>query len=261
LSAQLAQQKPSPEVDQALRARITQFHQAYVDGKFRVAEQLVAEDSRDFFFEIEKQRYEAFGPPEITYSDNGTKARVMVVVTMEVRNARMGKITVRPPVTSFWKLENGQWYWYHLQEKVFDTPFGKAVIRDEKEPDDAQKKLASFKRVSPSELLNQVRVSATVVNLSSFEPASGEVKVSNNLPGQVTLDIQFPPMEGLTITPDKKVLKSGETATVSFQSKPVNSTPKGTIIVNIVVQPLNQTFPITVTFPVPRPARSDNSIH
>src|SRR6185295_13071044 len=142
--------KPAPpEVDQALRARIGQFYQAYVDGKFRVAEQLVAEDSRDFFFEIEKQKILSFEKSEITYSDNFTKARVLTILPMEVRNARLGRITVRPPATSFWKLEKGVWWWYHFTETVVDTPFGKSVMRDEKEPDAAQR-LAAFKRVSPS---------------------------------------------------------------------------------------------------------------
>ena len=74
----IAQEKPAAAVDEALRARIGKFYQAHVDGKFRSAEQYVAEDSKDFFFEMEKQRYLSFREPEISYSDHFTKAKVIM---------------------------------------------------------------------------------------------------------------------------------------------------------------------------------------
>ena len=41
---------PPPEVDQALRARISEFYQDHVDGKFRQAEALVAAETKDSFY-------------------------------------------------------------------------------------------------------------------------------------------------------------------------------------------------------------------
>ena len=49
-------EKAPPEVDEALRARITRFYQAFIDGKFRLADALVADDSKDVFFAAEKRR-------------------------------------------------------------------------------------------------------------------------------------------------------------------------------------------------------------
>lgn len=40
----------SPEVNQALRARIAEFYQEQVGGKFRHAEALVAEETKDYFY-------------------------------------------------------------------------------------------------------------------------------------------------------------------------------------------------------------------
>jgi hypothetical protein len=40
----------SPEVNQALRARIGEFYQEQVGGKFRHAEALVAEETKDYFY-------------------------------------------------------------------------------------------------------------------------------------------------------------------------------------------------------------------
>ena len=256
----IAQEKPTAAVDEALRARIGKFYQAHVDGKFRSAEQYVAEDSKDFFFEMEKQRYLSFREPEISYSDHFTKAKVITVVTAERHIPRLGTVTATPPIASNWRLENGQWYWCHIPEKFVDTPFGRVAIPDEKDSE-RERKIAGFRKVSPAEIVNQVKVSGSAVALSSFSPASGTITVTNNLPGQLTVDVNFPPVEGLTVSVDKKTLKAGESAKVVFDSKPVNSTPKGTITANIVVQPLNQTFPVTVTFAVPRTERGRDVSH
>jgi hypothetical protein len=256
-----AQEKPPAGVDEALRARITKFYQAHVDGKFRVANQYVAEDSLDYFFEIEKNRYLSFEPPEqITYSENFTKAKVLTVATAERRVARMGTMVMKQPVLSYWKVENGEWVWYHFKEKFVDTPFGRATIPDEADAD-LRKRTANFKRVSPADLMNQVSVDRSVVQLSSSEAASGTVTVSNSLPGQVTVDVNAPAAECLTVAVDKKTIKNGESAKVTFSCMPVTATPKGTITANIVVQPLNQIFPITVTFAVPRPAQNKDINH
>ena len=42
--------KTADEMDEALRARIHKFYQAHVDAKYRIADQVVAEDSKDLFF-------------------------------------------------------------------------------------------------------------------------------------------------------------------------------------------------------------------
>ena len=43
--------KAPPNVDDALKTRVTEFYQDHIDGKFRKAEQLVAEDSKDAFYD------------------------------------------------------------------------------------------------------------------------------------------------------------------------------------------------------------------
>jgi len=256
-----AQEKPPADVDTALRARIAKFYQAFVDGKFRLADQMVAEESKDYFFEMEKTRYISFEQTEpIAYSDNFTKAKVNTTIAAERRVARMGVIVMKQPMISYWKIENGQWNWYRFREKYVDTPFGRAVVPDETDVE-LHRKVSNFKKVSPEELMSRVKVSGTVVALSSFQPAAGAVTVSNDMPGQVTVEVNFAPMEGLKITVDKKTLGNGESAKVSFDYTPPNTIPKGTIIANIVVQPLNQIFPITLTFATPRPARDGDTNH
>src|SRR5260370_24279308 len=69
--------KAPPDVDEALRARITGFYQAHVDKKFRQADQFVAEDTKDFYYESNKPAYLSFNIGKITYSENFTKAKAI----------------------------------------------------------------------------------------------------------------------------------------------------------------------------------------
>src|ERR1044072_5758427 len=76
--------KAPPAVEEALRARITQFFQLHVDGKFRQAESLVAEDTKDFFYSANKPKYLGFEIKSISYNDDFTKAKAVVVAQMVV---------------------------------------------------------------------------------------------------------------------------------------------------------------------------------
>src|ERR1700724_3603210 len=72
--------KAPPEVDEALRARVAKFYQAHVDGKPRRAEELVAEDTKDYFYTARKPQYLSFQIIKIDYTDTFTKATVTTMV-------------------------------------------------------------------------------------------------------------------------------------------------------------------------------------
>ena len=61
-------EKAPPQIDDALRENVAKFFKAHVDGKFRQAEEVIAEDSKDFFYNMEKQRYFSFEIVRINYS-------------------------------------------------------------------------------------------------------------------------------------------------------------------------------------------------
>src|SRR5438067_1630231 len=75
--AAFAQTAP-PEVEEALRARVTQFFQYHVDGDFRKAFELVAEDTKDQYFGEQKIQLKTFKIQYIIYSDEFTKAEVQM---------------------------------------------------------------------------------------------------------------------------------------------------------------------------------------
>src|ERR1039458_5247295 len=107
-----ASQKAPPEVDAALRTRITQFYQLEVEGRFNQALQLVAEDTKDLFVGSSKPTYQSSEIQSIRYSDDFTKAEVMVMVTRLLPIQGFMGHPVPTKTTSRWKLENGQWCYY-----------------------------------------------------------------------------------------------------------------------------------------------------
>src|SRR5208337_4282459 len=70
---------PPADVDQALRARITEFYDLQVKGEFRKADALVAEDSKNFYFTSTKIKYLSFEIVRIDYSDSFTRAKAAVL--------------------------------------------------------------------------------------------------------------------------------------------------------------------------------------
>lgn len=126
-----------PEVDRALRARVTEFLDYHIRGEFRKAEALVAEDTKETFYNRNKPRYMGCkGIAEIRYSAKFTKAYVIGLCTVPMMiqpttgeteadgqpPAPMGPPTAPIPMT--WKLENGKWVWYLDPEMDRRSPFG-----------------------------------------------------------------------------------------------------------------------------------------
>jgi hypothetical protein len=130
------QAAPPAAVDRALRARITEFLNYHVTGEFRKAEALVAEDTKDLFYNRNKVRYiSCKGISSIRYSDKFTRAYAVVQCTVpmmmqasdneeqkDTPQELMGPPTV--PIPSTWKLENGKWCWYVDPEMDGKMPWG-----------------------------------------------------------------------------------------------------------------------------------------
>src|SRR5262249_13083166 len=117
-------EKAPPAVDEALHARVREFYQLHVDKKFRQAERLVADDTKDLFYAMEKPNYYSFEIRRIEYSDNFTKAKVLTVCEMTILVVGFADKPVKVPIPSRWKLVDGHWYWYVDQEELKETPFG-----------------------------------------------------------------------------------------------------------------------------------------
>jgi hypothetical protein len=209
-------QKAPPGVEEALRARLALFYQCQMDGTFRKAEQYVAEDSKDRYYNASHQRYFSFTIVRIEFSEDFSKAELTAVSDVDLRF--QGRVIRAPmPFGATWKLENGQWCWYvktYKPGEVQKTPFGDVITQDAKpeRPGDVTEIGKRF--ATPEEALARFGSSPTlskaVAVLSKDDKFQDEIIFANTtkVPFKFHIDKDLPP--GITIYPMAGQLKPNE---------------------------------------------------
>lgn len=266
-------EKAPPDVDEALRARISKFYQAFVQGKFRQADAFVAEDSKDKFFAIEKRQFRACQLATVSYSDHFTKAKA--VTTCDTEYFMMGReIPIKRPITSEWILQDGEWYWHVVpisERTTIDTPFGPmkappptsagAENQNASPPPPARPDASSI-----LQLLKQgVKVDRESIFIDPTKPSTEEIHVKNSMPGTVTLTADFGGIDGLSVKPAKVDIAAHEEATVAIVFDPEDpsircreclshpqSRKAGRVTLTVST---GQTFPIQVNYNTPAPGK------
>ena len=125
-------QPPPPEIEEALRSRITQFYDLFKQGKFREAEQFVAEDSRESYYSAQKGRVLGFSIKEIDFGSDFKTARALLTVKTMMPFA--GSALVDVPMGTDWAWTEGSWFMVLPQARPGDqiqTPFGTKTIGPE----------------------------------------------------------------------------------------------------------------------------------
>lgn len=258
-------QTAPPEIDAALRERVNKFYQSHVDGKFRQAMEVVAEDSQDTFFAADKPKYKSFKIVNINYEDKTfTKARVLVEVPWELLTP-LGVINSVPrPMASFWKQENGQWFWYvipydpckgidagmfgklHKQECVDGKPVNTSQGTA---PNGGLPPMGTWPTIKG--LQDTVRASNDRVMLSSHQPTSVAVRIDNKFEGAVTLSLEVPELPGLSAKLSRAELASGESTAVQIAYNPPAPQLNPEQVVRVRVQPIAKVIEIVVAFDKP----------
>ena len=235
-----------PEIDAALRDRITKFYQAQVNGKYRQADQYVAEDTKDYFYVLIKVPLVKFEITKIVYSANFTKAAVTVRTEREVAVALIPKMKMNNQESSDWKIENGLWCW-SVDQNVVKTPFGD-MRRSTATSVNSQASGATAQLPMPSVADMTKTVAADKSEVELGERKTDQVVLRNSLPGPVTLSLETPPTPGLEVKLDRAVVAPNGTAHVLFTYDPAaDGAGQGTVGVKVVVQPTQQVIPIQVT--------------
>ena len=221
-------QAPAPpaDVDQALRAQATAFLKYQMEGNFRKAYELVAEDSQDYYLGAPKEKSASPELQKVEYSENFTRAVVnsasKQMLTIEGRS-----FEVPSGRTDRWKLENGQWKWYHDASKdvvptlVGPMPVGSAgssamppQLPKDLSPDAVAKAVKSIP--PPSATVNRNSVPFTV-----GKEATEEVVFHNNAPGAVRVEadliVDYP---GFVVQPKSFLLQPREEATFKVTYHP-----------------------------------------
>jgi len=260
----LAQEPAPPEVDQALRARVSEFLQYHVDGNFRKAYDMVAEETRDYYFNMGKSPIKAFTIEGVKYSDNFTKAAVATTMSKTV-NVAGTDIPVTLPSTITWKVENGKWVWYQDVKPGTDMPFGPsspalpaAVAPNRNDSaatglpkDFSDQTIAAAARA----ILQQVGVDKKEVTLAANKASEERVVFHNGMPGSVQLELSAPDIPGFTAEIGQSLVRAGSDVALRLRYEPRDTAERrDPANVELTVQPLNQTFVIRVNFAAPDPA-------
>ena len=253
LSAQTARPVP-PEVDAALRARVTEFLQIFVDKKYSKGLELVAEDTKDAYFGSAKSEIESFELGEIRYNEDFTKA---VVETPVVRIWYLQSHPVKSegPWRTSWKMEDGKWkYTYEVLQGTWTTPMGptntiQPAHNDEKGRPVLPAKIdAAALAGAVSNIRNQLKSSTDAVTFSAKQGGTQRVTIHSDAPGSVSLEIAALSIKGLSAKLDKLALEQGGEATLEVSFSAGSPKPSGPVLLEVLTSPLPSQLGIQVRF-------------
>jgi hypothetical protein len=227
-------------VDDALRARIDEFYQASVKGEFRKAEALVAEDTKDFFYDHDKPRMLSYEIRRIDYSGGFTHAKATILEERYVMFPGFAGKAMKIPTPSYWKIEDGKWCWYVDKEKLNETPFGIMKPGPPTPGDNSPQSVLPTIPTDPAEMLKMVRTDKSEVSLKSGE--SDQVVIENAMKGPVTVSIQGK-LKGIEAAFDRETIPAGEKATLTL--KAAEGATSGKLVIRAM--PLGNEMPIQVT--------------
>jgi hypothetical protein len=255
MSAQTgASQVPSTaSAEEALRGRVKHFYSLQMENKFRAAESCVCEDTKDYYYDLQKKAPRSFEISQIELAKDNTEAKVVTLLSGELATIS-GAIPVTLPIPTQWKLENGQWCYFVPVErqKAIVTPFG--VIKNEPAPANSGSRPSPplpFNPVKVEDLQNAVEATAEAVVFDAAKAAAAEIEFLNSLAGKVKIDppTSLPP--GLKIILDRTALGPKEKAKVRFEYAPTPNVPAESYDLPFNIEPTRQVIRIRVRFERP----------
>jgi hypothetical protein len=259
--------QPPPAVDQALRSRVSEFLQDFVDKQYRKALKYVAEESQDLYFGSAKAELRNFKIDDIKYDDNFQNATVYFTSdrSWKVHFEGLTEVPITVQMSSTWKIEDGQWVWFYKDTQPWVTAMGpsnadlitKAIDGTVKVPNIINQDTAD---AAASKILEQSHVDKLKVSLLSDKASSDRVVLHNGVNGEVGVElIEVPAIPGLSIKSSKIALHFGEEAVVDVTyTPPADQDPNFVVSARpfgIAVHPFEQIFWIRIDFGPSAPAK------
>jgi hypothetical protein len=241
-------EKAPPDVEEALRARVQKFYGLYMEGKFRAADALVAEDSKDAFYVAGKRKCRSIEIDTLKFSENFSKADVMVTCDTDVMIELVGLVPAKVPMRTRWKTLGGDWFWYvePASEQGMPTPFGFFKPGSPNGPPAAMGVPPTG--VSVEALTKLVKVDLQQVSFDVNTRRVGRVVVTNTMPGAVSLVLEPKEIPGFELALDKTDIAQGQAAVLSISYVPSKDRKASPALVKIVVSPTEQEIPIQIVF-------------
>jgi hypothetical protein len=209
--------KPAAGVEEALRARVTEFYQLHVSEQFRKAEKLVAEDSQDVFYVHSKPKYLSHEIKSIEYADKFTKAKVMSMCEQIFNGPGFQGKVLKVPSMSTWKIVDGQWFWYVDPVELTHGPFGKPGVpgATPAKPGAAAPTVPDKIPTTVDFVMGQVKFEKEELLVKPNE--TYQVAILSKAAGTISLTIAQV-MPGIEVTVDKANLNPGEKCIVTFKT-------------------------------------------
>jgi hypothetical protein len=252
------------EAEQALRARVTEFLQYHVEGNFRKAYDLVADDTKDDYFNNGKVQLKGFTIDKVVFNDNFTVATVSTMLS-KTMNVIGQEFPATIPSTTTWKIENGKWVWTNDVKVVGNTPMDPPTGRRPDATPSASNDASGLPKAfddktlaaETQNILKQVGVDKRQVTLATNEVSEDRVIFHNGMPGSVQVELSAPDVPGFSAKIEQMFVRAGADVPVVFRYEPGDPGKRrgAPLTVALEVQPLNQVFTIQVNFSAASPAK------
>jgi hypothetical protein len=234
--------KAPPEVEEKLRARVAEFYSLYLQAKYRAAEALVAEESRDLYYAMSKAPIRSFQLEQITWDDDLKNATVLVAcLSATPRTAAQGMWV---PINGRWRLEKGDWYLVIKPRAT--TPFGPMKFDDPRnvKPQPFQRPTLEMLRASAFEVVPR----KVEFPSAATETETRRVTVQNNMAGVLTVEVHAPKTPELSVSLADRNILPNKAAIVEISYHPQAGKLAGAKEVRLTLQPVNQEIVIELLF-------------
>jgi hypothetical protein len=209
-------EKPPAEVDQALRTRVNEFYTFLKNHEFRKAEGLIAEDTKDYYYEGSKPEISKFEILDVEWTEGFTHARVITqcAQVLSIPGFPAGEMTLKVPST--WRLENGTWYLFVDQSKLL-SPVG-LLYKPGSSPAPGGTPPGGIPKDLPQTstfALGKLEADKQIVQLAPG--ASEQVTLTNGSAGVLVLELGYP-LTGIEAKLDRSRLGQGQKAVLTLQA-------------------------------------------
>jgi hypothetical protein len=261
--AQTPSPAPPPEVDQALRARVSEFFQYHVEGKFSKAYEMVADDTKEYYFATQKVQFVNFKIDSVKFSNDFTNAEVDLTAQRTWRPRHdFPEVAVTEQMHTTWKIENGKWMWYDHTRPTWITPFGpsdtaalqKSTTATGAAPDLSPEKMQELAKTILQPQQSPLDRAEVVLPLDKV--SAEQVVFHNSQPGEVKIYLNdSSKIAGFSAEADKTAVGPGQDAVIKIHFDPKNApeSPAG-FTLRVVMQPFGREFPIAIKFAPKQPA-------
>lgn len=258
-SAQGLERKAPPEIDDALKSRVSQFYTHFQRGEYRQAETFLDEESRDLYYNAKKDRIMDFQIQGVDYTEDFRKANVLVVCKTVVQ--MLGSEPVNMPLNSDWRFEDGNW-WMHLSKNRGAegadaiSPFGPMSFnQDLPQPGSGfrppQQGGVTMQPPTIESLKTMYRLSTDTLTFPKDRegPVSRSMQVKSSSVGKLSVERTTRPIPGIEVTIEGAEIEPGGEATITFTYDPEKAEHvTGRVRVDFVVMPISQPFEVYLDF-------------